>query len=314
MLESRASATKGVAIRRLVQRNRFGGADRSPAVSTIDEKRVYGERRGAQTAYVASRIGLAAVSISGEAVGEFGLIHRGEVQDVAADAGTLVVATGEDVYVADGGDGEDRAADGEGVADLTDDGFGTDFGVATAVGVDVDGQPLAAGRDGRLSRYVDGWQPIGTVPAAVRAFGRDTVACADGLRSLADLDRPTLQNVRDVDDPGPVVATDDGVYRRETTVDDRRAADETAWHRERKGATDRVAVAGDRLAAVADGTLLLNAGGNWERPETVGEVRDVAAGERCYAVTEDGRVLVEGEAEWRSRSIGLRDVRRIEVA
>ena len=56
---------------------------------------------------------------------------RGEVQDVAADAGTLVVATGEDVYVADGGDGEDRAADGEGVADLTDDGFGTDFGVAT---------------------------------------------------------------------------------------------------------------------------------------------------------------------------------------
>jgi hypothetical protein len=279
-------------------------------VSTIDEKRVYGGRSGARTAYVASAIGLAAVAISGDAVGEFGLIHRGNVRDVAVDASTLVVATDEDVHVVAGG-----TVHGDGGPDGVGDRSATDFGAATAVGVDGDGRPLAASRDGRLVQYADGWEVLGTVPAAVRAFGRDTVACADGVRSLATLDPPALDDVRDVDDPGPVVASVDGVYRRNRAADaDGTDADESDWRRERNGATDRVAATGDRLAAVDDGTLLLKDETNWKRPVGTETVRDVAGRERFYAVTDDGQVLVESGDEWRSRSIGLSEPTRLVVA
>jgi hypothetical protein len=280
-------------------------------VSTIDEKRVYGDRRGARTAYVASPIGVAAVSISGETVGEFGLIHRGDARDLAVDAEALVVATDEDVHVVTG---ETVHADG-GPDDLAAVGSATDFGAATAVGVDDHGRALAAKGDGRLARFEDGWEVLGTVPAAVRAFGRDTVAAADGIRSLSNLERPTLDDVRDVADPGPVVATGTGVYRHEDSVDGVAGTDDSAWRRERNGTTDRVAVSGDRLVAVANGALLSKDDRNWDRPVDAQDVRDVAtAGDRFYAVTDTGTVYVEGEDEWRSRSVGLQDVRRLAVA
>jgi hypothetical protein len=280
-------------------------------VTTIDEKRVYSDRRGARTAYVASAIGLARVSISRAVVGEFGLLHRGEIRDVATGPETLVVATDDVVHVASG---ENVHTAERGGQILAKDGDETDFRGATAVGVDGDGRPLAASRDGRLARYTDGWKTLGTVPAAVRAFGQDAVACADGIRSLSSLDRPTLDDVRDVDDPGPVVATADGVYEcGETGDDDGTDADESRWRRKRNGATDRVATAGDRLAAVADGTLLLKEGTNWERPLREEPIRDVVAAQRFYAVTDDGQMFIEDESGWRSRSIGLQDVHRLAV-
>jgi len=280
-------------------------------VSTIEEKRVYGDRSEVRTAYVASAIGLAAVSISGDVVGEFGLIHRGEVRDVAVDASTLVVATDEDVHVVAG---ESVHADGGPGVNLVDR-SATGYGTATAVGVDADGRPLAASRDGRLARYTEDWEVLGTVPAAVRAFGWDTVACADGVRSLSTLDPPTLDDVRDVDDPGPVIATADGVYRWDRAADSEQIdGEESDWRPERTGATNRVATTGDRLAAVADGALLLQAETNWKRPVGIEPVRDVAGRKRFYAVTTDGQVLVEGEKEWRSRSIGLSEPTRLVVA
>jgi hypothetical protein len=228
------------------------------------------------------------------------------------DAETLVLATAEEVFVATGASVH---ADG-GPDSIAEAGAATDFGTATAVGVDEESRPLAASQDGRLARYTDGWEILGTVPAAVRAFGADTVAAADGLRSLSALDRPTLDDVRDVADPGPVVATATGVYRHERgSIRGEDDDTESTWHRERNGTTDRLAVNGERLAAVANGTLLAKADQNWNRPIDAENVRDVgAAGNRFYAVTDAGEVHVEGDDGWRSRSVGLQDVRRLAVA
>jgi hypothetical protein len=280
-------------------------------VDTIEEKRVYGDRRGARTAYVASAIGLVAISISGDSVGEFGLIYRGDTRDVAVDAETLVVATPEDVHVLNGAS---IHADG-GPDSVARAGAGTDFGAATAVGVDAEGRALAATGDGQLARYTGEWEILGAIPAAVRALGEGTVAAADGVRSLSAIDRPTLDDVRDVADPGPVVATASGVYRHTGSIGGADESEDTGWHRERNGSTDRVAVAEAGLAAVSNGALLVKGDRDWDRPVDAEAVRDVcAAGNRFYAVTDAGDVYVQNESGWRSRSVGCHGVRRLASA
>ncbi|WP_425498453.1 HVO_0234 family beta-propeller protein, partial [Natrinema soli] len=53
-------------------------------MDSIEEKRVYGDREGAATAYVASAMGIVRVRVAGDTVGEFGLCERCSARDVAA--------------------------------------------------------------------------------------------------------------------------------------------------------------------------------------------------------------------------------------
>ena len=61
--------------------------------SSLDEKRVYADREGATTAFVAAGAGIARVEVSADIVGEFALQRRCTARDVAASAGRLAVAT-----------------------------------------------------------------------------------------------------------------------------------------------------------------------------------------------------------------------------
>jgi hypothetical protein len=72
------------------------------------------------------------------------------------------------------------------------------------------------------------------------------------------------------------------------------------------GDGERVHAAGDRLYAREE---------NWTAVDlpTEGRVAGVGYGERTYAVTEEGVVLVADGGEWRSRSLGLPEVRGLAV-
>jgi len=258
-------------------------------MSTIDEKRVYGDKTGTTELYVAAELGVAVVSISGEQVGEFALAHRCAATDVAAGGGRLAVATEEDVLLAAG-----------------DTFTGTAFGPAVAVGVD-DDQVVAAGPDGRVARHVDGeWVDLGSV-ADVRAIEGDLLAASDGVYRLGEgLTHAGLSDVRDVAATGlPLAATGDGLYYLGN-----------GWMDAHEGAFTVVASDGDRAHAATKGAFFEQREGGWtERTLPVAEtVADVAyAGTTCV-VTRVGTVLVDGETGWRTRSLGLRDVTRVAVA
>jgi hypothetical protein len=294
-------------------------------MSTIDEKRVYADRTGRRDLFVASAAGLARVAVSGDQVGEFGLVARERALDVAtgeaATGDAVAVATGADVLVGrPATDDPDADADGPTAPDLALGGTG--FGRATAVGVH-DGRVVAAGQ-GRVARYggpsderdrgADGpggddgtgdeWTTLGSCEA-VRAVDGDLLAAADGCYRLPTVERVGLDDVRDVARAGALAATGEGLYALGTGGTPERVLE---------GATSAVASDGDRAHAVReDGTLLARADEGWE-PVALpveGPVADVAyAGATC-AVTTDGTVCVEGSEGWRSRSLGLPDVRRV---
>jgi hypothetical protein len=242
---------------------------------TIDEKRVYDEKTGATTAYVATSAGLARVNVSDDIVGEFGLEYRGEVVDVAAD-GRLAVATPEDVLVE------------------TEEGFAeTGFGPASAIGFDGD---LFAAGGRRLGRYDDGWETVAEIED-VRAISGGLVAAADGVYRT-DGSAVGLDAVNDVAADGDLLAaTDAGLYYLAN-----------GWMRAREGAFRVVAAGEDRAhAATADGLFERVATDDW-RPVDLpvdGRVADVAYDEATYAVTEDGTFLADAGDGWRHRSLGL---------
>ncbi|WP_336134933.1 HVO_0234 family beta-propeller protein [Natronomonas amylolytica] len=249
---------------------------------TIDEKRVYDEKSGATTTYVATSAGLARVNVSDDIVGEFSLDYRGETVDVAADD-RLAVATPEDVLLE------------------TADGFAeTGFGPATAVGFD--GDLLAAG-DGRLARYDDGWEPIADIED-VRAISGGLVAAADGVYRT-DGTSVGLDGANDVAADGDLLAaTDAGLYYLAN-----------GWMQAREGAFLVVAAGDDRAhAATADGLFERTDGGtesgagdDWVPVDLPvgGRIADVAYDEATYAVTEDGTFFADAGDGWRHRSLGL---------
>lgn len=266
----------------------------------IDEKRLYGEARTATLAYVATGQGLASVEISGDQVGRFGLVHRGAVRDVASGAGTVVVASDEDVTVIDGDDHGDAEATG--------------FGPAVAVGVA--DAPVAADADGRVARYTNGeWTPLGTVDG-VRALDGDLAATQEGVYRLdGGLDHVGLEDVRDVAAAGvPLAATAEGLYRLGN-----------GWQRVLDERVDVVAADATHAHAASGDTLYTydEAMGGWRTVSLpVGEpIADVAYGECSYVATEPGTFLVDADPEttadgaggWRSRSLGLPDVTALAV-
>jgi hypothetical protein len=283
----------------------------------LDKKRVYADREGATTAFVAAGAGIARVEVSADIVGEFALQRRCTARDVAASAGRLAVATARDVLVG------------------TADGFEpTGFGPATAVGYR---EGLVAAGGERLARYHDdGWETLADL-ADVRAIDGDLVAAADGVHRL-DGTPLGLEAVNDVSTAGrPLAATDAGLYylangwmtavegpfravARDADGETAHAAGERLYRREaeRSEASDRASgrrERNDRRHASREADRREASDGDWRPVELPVEepVAGIASGEATYAVTEGGTFLADAGEGWRHRSLGLPDVAGLAV-
>lgn len=258
----------------------------------IAEKRVHDDRTGATTTLVGAEAGLARVAVSGDSVGEFGLVSRDEVRDVAVADGRIAVATPRDVLA---GARSDLAPDGDGLAE-------TGFGPADAVGFDDD---LLAAGDGRVARRMgEDWSRTAEV-AGVRTVAGGLLAAADGVY-LSDGRHVGLDDVRDVAPAGPLAATAEGLYHLAN-----------GWVRAVEGSFRAVEAAGDRAHAATADTVLTRgtAPGSWD---AVGDpARDLVAlaraPEATYAATRDGTFCVDAGSGWRTRALGLPGVAAMSV-
>jgi len=276
---------------------------------TIDEKRVYTDESGTETVYLATGLGVVAVSVSDGLVGEFGVTHRCRARDVATEGPSVAAATDEDVLVSDrseaGGGGVEA---GSGAESGATPGFvATGFGPASAVGFR-DGALLAGDADGRLARWDPGdgvWTDLGSV-GGVRAVDGDFVAAADGVHQVGESGlRPVgLDDAHDVDGE-PVVASGSGLYKLGN-----------GWMDVAPGPATAVDTVGGRGLAVCGGDLYARrgAGEGWTPTDLPFDddatVAAVAHGaDAAYAVTEAGRLAVQLPGEgWRDRSLGLGEV------
>ncbi|WP_306054545.1 HVO_0234 family beta-propeller protein [Natronococcus wangiae] len=275
-------------------------------MDSIEEKRVYDDRQGAASAYVASSFGVVRVRVAGDSVGEFGLCERCDARDVVAAGETIAVATDEDVRVLDSG--------GDAIDDPTF--VETGFGPAVAVGTD-GSQPLAAGSDGRIARREDdSWVTLeDDLGASVRAVDGDLVGTDRGVYRVHEggLDHAGLTDVRDVSAAGvPLAATDDGLYKLGN-----------GWMSVLEGSFDVVAadprsdpgrlvrahaVSGDSVREYAAED------GEWRALEHPADpVVDVGYGDAVYAVAEDGTFAAATDGEWRSQVLGVDGVTGLAV-
>jgi hypothetical protein len=255
---------------------------------TIDEKRVYADRTGADEVLIAAEQGVVVASLSGDRVGEFGLDHRAAVRDVAADGDRRAVATDEDVLVGD----YDR----------------TGFGPAVAVGFHGDAL-LAAGPGGRIARLDDEWTTLGGVETP-RAIDGGMVAAESGVHQVVDdgLRGVGLGGVHDVHGRGmPLAATADGLYRLGN-----------GWMDELDGAFRVVAAdtTDDRAHAAGEaGLFVREAVGDWTAVDVpAATLVDVGYTDAAtVAVTETGTLLADVGDGWRTRELGVTGVRRLAV-
>lgn len=277
-------------------------------MDTIDEKRVYDDRRGATTVYVAGSAGLCRVFVSGDAVGGFGLLERRSVVDVATGPNEVAVATDDDVLVFE----EPRTPEpGKSESTLENAGFGA------SVAVGYDGETLvAADPDGRVARRTsDGWVDLtGGSTADVRAIDGDLLATTDGVARISGsaIQYAGLATVNDVSSAGvPLAATADGLYRLGN-----------GWMCDREGSFDVVAADPrsqpgtlERAHAASAGVLYEFADGEWHECGKVdGRVVGIGYGETVYAVTEGGRFLAGSGSRWRSQELGVTDVAGLAVS
>ena len=268
---------------------------------SLEEKRVYSDKREHSLAYVATGLGLVAVEMVEERVGGFSVVHRGTTRDVATADGLVVAATAEDVVV--------RGADGESFEPLG-------FGPATAVGF-ADGDLLVAGADGALTRVADDErEPVATLDSPVHAIDGDLLATPDGVyRVTADgVSYAGLSAVADVSVVGvPLAATANGLYRLGNGWMD--ALDGTFTAVSAEAATATPGTLG-RAHAVSAGVLYAHDAGEWSALDLpVDEAAvDVAYGEGLYVVTDAGTFLARAGDGWRAQALGVRDVRALAVA
>ena len=255
---------------------------------SIDEKRVYGTTTAATQLLVASEVGVVAVSVSDDIVGEFGIDHACTATDLATNGGALAVATDEDVLV---GDYEP-----------------TDHGPAAAVGVETTGngsRVVAVAPDGTVSRLpadATDWRELGSV-AEPRAADGALVATADGVvRVTADgVETVGLDAVTDViARPVPYAATNNGLYRLGN-----------GWQSVREGAFTAVGTgaSGDSVVAATDEVLWhhtrTDGEDEWTRHDQSGVAAVTVTADLLAGVTSDGTVRVTVGDGWRSRTLGV---------
>lgn len=284
----------------------------------IAEKRVYDGATGRSRVAVASDAGLAVASISGDRVGEFGLVLRAPVRDVAdAGPGRVLVATADATLLLSFGE---PLADPEAILDL-------ELESPVAVGV-TGNDAIVATDDGRVCRAtlpsgderaadqgadvaderidVD-WRSVGTIEvgsndaSAVRSIDGPLLATADGVYRVAEggLVHAGLDDARDVAAAGPLAGTPEGCFRLGN-----------GWLCELDHPTDLVA-AGDRFAHAVSGTdLYAFEGGEWDAVQwpVNAPPAGIAYEGGIYAVATDGTMLVDAGDGWRTRSLGLPEI------
>lgn len=259
---------------------------------SIDEKRVYAEKSGKQTVYVAAEMGVVSIDVSDDLVGGFRIDYRCTPRDIAGSPGEVAVATDDDVLLVQDGAYHEL-----------------DFGPATTVGFHRN-RVVVADESGRIARYgEDGWTELGTVED-VRAIDGSLVAAADGVYRLSDtgLTHVGLDDALDVSDPAgrlksdagtPLAATESGLY----TLGN-------GWMDALDGKTTVVASMPDgRAHAVGPDGLVALEDDEWVAdPIPVDEtVVAVAHDARAtYAVTDTGTFCVRtAGSDWRTQVLGL---------
>lgn len=269
-------------------------------MSSLDEKRVYGEKEGSTAVFVATEMGVAAVNVAADRVGEFSIVDRRAAGSVAAAGGTVAAATDEDVLV--------RRPDG--------DGFET-VGVGPATAVGFDGQTLlAATEDDQLVRVgEDDFETLAEDVPSVRAIDGDLLATADGVYRVGEtgVQYVGLSDVRDVSSPGlPLAAAPDALYRLGN-----------GWMEEIPGdfhvvSADPVAAGSNALGrahAATEGALYEHAD-EWQSLELPVDETVVGVGyaESVYAITASGTLLADAGDGWRSHPLGFRGVAGLAVS
>ena len=254
----------------------------------LAEKRVFAGREGATALVVAAAPGLVAVEVADGRVGEYGVARRCAPADVAVEDGRFAVATDEDVLLAYAHDVDALEPAG--------------FGPAMAVTFERH-RPVAVSPDWRMGVHDgDGWVDRGRVPADPAALDGDLVATVDGVYRLVDDGFATagLSAVNDVAHAAgvPLAATADGLYELGNGWLDALDGDVRAV----AGAPD-----GRAHAATADDLFERGEDGAWVAVDLPVDDRVVALahGDRTYAATAAGDLLIEADDGWRAAPLGL---------
>lgn len=260
-----------------------------------DERLLFGERREATTLFVGSSLGVTRVDVAAAQVGQFSLVERCTVTDLATDGEVLLVGTDDAVYLSRGGEFRSLG-----------------FGGATAVGVDgsylyaADEECVARLDRERVDADDDEWETVGTVSES-RSFDGNLLATAGGLvRVGSETENLGLANVRA--STSTLAATADGVFRRGSS----------GWERVLAGdATAVISGDGESAYAIVDGTVYEETDGSWEPITVPGDAvpTALADGQTLVVLTEDGTVHVaadpsethDGHGGWRSQALGLRE-------
>jgi hypothetical protein len=265
--------------------------------SADDERLLFGERREETTLLAGSDLGVTQIAVAAAQVGQFSLLERCAVRDIAADSPTVIVGTDEDVF----------RQTNNGLQSLG-------FGPVEAVGVDADWVYAAdADRVARLARTdgetasADDWETVGAVEESRRFVGN--LLAADNLVRVGDvLESLGLEDVHDLSQDGTLVAAETGLYERR----------DGEYHQLLDGAATAVVAEDERAHAVVDGRLYERKADEWVEQELPGgaEPARLAYGETLVVVDTAGTIHVgadpgvthDGHGGWRSQPIGLRGV------
>ena len=283
-------------------------------MQTLTEKRVFGAKTGVTDVFVATDAGVAAVTVSADQIGAFGLATQASATAIAATADRLVVGTPEGLLAADI-DAASRTAD---VSDPAFDSIGEDtIDAVAAVDIELQGI-LVADTDGVVFRGEQtdltgeppSWERFGAI-GTVHDIDAGLLAADDGVSRIDDggLTNTGLSDVRAVTGVGqPLAATDDGLFRLGN-----------GWQSVADGAFRAVAADGHGHAhAVGDAGLLVRSAddGAWTTttPPVEGPIVDLAADRGIVVgITDDGTLCVTAGDGWRHQRLGLPGARGVAI-
>lgn len=283
-------------------------------MQTLTEKRVFGAKTGVTDVFVATDAGVAAVTVSADQIGAFGLTHRGSATAVAATTDRLVVGTDEGVLAADI-DAAGRSAD---VPDPTFAAIGSEaIDAVSAVDLTPEGLIVADG-DGLIYRgehaetvtEPPAWERLGATNE-VRAIDAGLLAATDGVYRIDDdgLTNTGLTDVRGVSGVGqPLAATAEGLFQLGN-----------GWQSIAEGAFRAVAADGHGHAhAVGEAGLLVRSvdDGAWTTttPPVEAPIVDLTADRGIVVgITEAGTLCVTTGDGWRHQRLGLPGTRSVAI-
>lgn len=283
-------------------------------MQTLTEKRVFGSKTGVTDIFLSTDTGVAAVTVSADQIGTFGLAHRGSATAVAATADRLVVGTDEGLLAAD----IDAAGRSAGVPDPAFDAIGSEaIDAVAAVDLTPEGV-IVADSDGVVYRgehagavtEPPAWERLGETDG-VRAIDASLLAAADGVYRIDGdgLTNTGLTDVRGVSGVGqPLAATTDGLFRLGN-----------GWQSVADGTFQAVAADGHGHAhAVGEAGLLVRSvdDGAWTTttPPVEAAIVDLAADRGIVAgITADGTLCVTAGDGWRQQQLGLPGAQHVAI-